>query len=54
MFLASGHLLFAMVTTVWILISLQLEERDLVKFHGKEYETYRKETSMLLPIPKKK
>lgn len=52
--MTSGHLLFAMVTTVWILISLQLEERDLVKFHGKEYETYRKETSMLLPIPKKK
>ena len=49
-----GHLLFATVTTVWILISIQLEERDLVRFHGKEYENYRKETSMLLPIPKKK
>jgi protein-S-isoprenylcysteine O-methyltransferase Ste14 len=52
--MTNGHLLFAVVTTVWILISIQLEERDLVKFHGDEYESYRKETSMLLPIPKKK
>ena len=52
--MTNGHLLFAIVTTVWILISIQLEERDLLKFHGKEYENYRKETSMLLPIPKKK
>jgi protein-S-isoprenylcysteine O-methyltransferase Ste14 len=52
--MTNGRLLFAIVTTVWMLISIQLEERDLVKFHGKEYENYRKETSMLLPIPKKK
>lgn len=48
-----GHLVFAIVTTVWILISIQLEERDLIKSHGLEYENYRKATSMLLPIPKK-
>jgi len=52
--MTSGHLLFALVTTVWILISIQLEERDLIKFHGQEYENYRQETAMLLPIPKKK
>jgi protein-S-isoprenylcysteine O-methyltransferase Ste14 len=52
--MTSGHLVFAIVTTVWIMISIQLEEQDLIKFHGKEYESYRKETSMLLPIPKKK
>ena len=51
--MTNGHLLFAIVTTVWILISIQFEERDLVKFHGKEYEVYRKQTSMILPIPKK-
>jgi protein-S-isoprenylcysteine O-methyltransferase Ste14 len=49
-----GHLVFAIVTSLWILISIQFEERDLIKFHGKEYENYRKQTSMLLPIPKKK
>lgn len=48
-----GHLLFALVTTIWILISIQFEERDLINVHGKDYEVYRKETSMLLPIPKK-
>lgn len=52
--MTTGHLVFALVTTVWILISIQLEERDLIKFHGKEYEKYCEETSMLLPIPKKK
>ena len=49
-----GHLLFAVVTTVWILISIQIEERDLIKFHGEQYQAYRKETSMLLPFRKRK
>jgi protein-S-isoprenylcysteine O-methyltransferase Ste14 len=49
-----GHLVFAIVTTVWILFSIQLEERDLIKFHGEEYKKYREETSMLLPMRKKK
>jgi len=52
--MTTGHLVFAIITTVWILISIQLEERDLIKFHGEDYQKYRKETSMLLPIPKKK
>jgi protein-S-isoprenylcysteine O-methyltransferase Ste14 len=52
--MTAGHLVFAIVTTAWILISIQLEERDLIKFHGQEYEKYRKETSMLLSIPKTK
>jgi protein-S-isoprenylcysteine O-methyltransferase Ste14 len=49
-----GHLVFAIVTTVWILFSIQLEERDLIKFHGEEYKKYRDETSMLVPMRKKK
>lgn len=48
-----GHLLFAAVTTVYVLAAIQLEERDLVKYHGRSYEDYRREVSMLLPIPKK-
>ena len=52
--MSAGHLLFAVITTIWILISIQIEERDLLKFHGKEYENYRRDTSMLLPFPKKK
>lgn len=48
-----GHLVFAIVTTVWILFSIQLEERDLLKFHGEEYEKYRERISMVIPIRKK-
>lgn len=48
-----GHLLFAGVTTAYILVAIQLEERDIVSIHGTAYEDYRKKVSMLLPIPKK-
>lgn len=48
-----GHLLFAAVTTVYILIAIQLEERDSVRFHGEEYENYRKRVSMIVPMPRK-
>ena len=49
-----GHMVFAIATTAYILIAIQLEERDIVSVHGTAYEEYRKQVSMLLPIPKKR
>jgi protein-S-isoprenylcysteine O-methyltransferase Ste14 len=47
-----GHLLFSAATTAYILIALQLEERDLVGFHGEHYRAYQEQVRMLLPLPR--
>jgi steroid 5-alpha reductase family enzyme len=44
-----GHLLFAAVTTAYIIIGIQLEEHDLVDLFGDEYRRYRDRVSMLVP-----
>ena len=44
-----AHLIFAVMTSAYILIAIQLEERDLISAFGDDYAAYRRRTPMLVP-----
>jgi len=50
--MSQGHLFFALATTAYILIAIQLEEHDMVAVFGERYLAYRKQVSMLIPLPR--
>jgi protein-S-isoprenylcysteine O-methyltransferase Ste14 len=55
--MTQGSLLFAIVTTAYILVAVKIEERDLVAILGEAYLEYRRRTPGLIPfwpMPKKR
>jgi methanethiol S-methyltransferase len=51
--MTATHLAFALMTTAYILIGIQLEERDLANIHGNEYADYRRQVPMLVPFTRR-
>lgn len=49
-----AHLLFALLTTGYILTAIQLEERDLLSHFGEKYKNYKKWAPMLIPFSKRR
>jgi protein-S-isoprenylcysteine O-methyltransferase Ste14 len=47
--MSTGHLLLAVGMSIYMLIAIRYEERDLVGYFGEDYERYRRDVGMLLP-----
>ena len=45
-----AHLVFAIATTAYIFVAIQLEERDLVNAYGDEYKRYQQSVPMIVPV----
>ncbi len=50
--MTAGHTLFAVATTLYILVGTTIEERDLMRVLGEDYLRYRERTPRLAPFIK--
>jgi protein-S-isoprenylcysteine O-methyltransferase Ste14 len=48
-----SHLVFAIMTTAYILVAIQFEERDLTAHFGDRYRDYKARVPMLVPFTKR-
>lgn len=49
-----AHFLFAAICTVYMLVAIRFEERDLIKSFGDKYIQYKEMAPMLIPFTKKR
>jgi len=47
--MTGAHLLFAVLTSTYILMAIRWEERDLVTVHGSKYRQYQQQVPKLIP-----
>jgi protein-S-isoprenylcysteine O-methyltransferase Ste14 len=47
-----GHLLFALLLSVYMFAASRVEERDLIAHFGHLYEDYRRRVPAFLPLPR--
>jgi methanethiol S-methyltransferase len=47
--MTGAHLLFAIMTSAYMLMAIRWEEKDLIMLHGSKYQHYRDKVPMLIP-----
>jgi methanethiol S-methyltransferase len=47
--MTGAHLVFAIMTSAYMLTAIQFEEKDLIMLHGAKYQHYRENVPMLIP-----